>query len=188
MTHVIGTISPPADLGNASNCPSGAIRSASKPLRSPAYAARRRFSRGRGPGRSRRPRSEAGAETEPTAWPAILGCAETSRPLVAGRKLRQGFRHFGADRIVAAETLGEPIGLRSGELRRRWRRWREAQIRPSPGLRRSQPEGDRAGLRRPSGRGPRRCRRPIASARSRRRRLRSPCWRPATGWREPASP
>ena len=89
--------------------------------------------------------SEASEETERTVWPVILGYAETSRLLVAWCELREGFRHFRTDRIVAAEILKEPVGLRPGELRRRWQRWREEQIRSSPGLRRSQPKGDRSG-------------------------------------------
>ena len=74
-------------------------------------------------------RSEAGEETERIVWPVILGYAETSRLLVAWCELRQGFRHFRTDRIVEAETLDEAIGLRAGELRRRWRLWREATAR-----------------------------------------------------------
>ena len=70
-------------------------------------------------------RSEAGEETERSVWPVILGYAETSRMLVAWCELRQGFRHFRTDRMVEVETLDESIGLRPGELRRRWRRWRE---------------------------------------------------------------
>ena len=70
-------------------------------------------------------RSEADEETERTVWPVILGYAETTRMLVAWCELRQGFRHFRTDRIVEAETLDESIGLRHGELRRRWQRWRE---------------------------------------------------------------
>jgi predicted DNA-binding transcriptional regulator YafY len=70
-------------------------------------------------------RSEAGQETERTVWPVILGYAETTRMLVAWCELRQGFRHFRTDRMVAVETLDENIGLRHGELRRRWQRWRE---------------------------------------------------------------
>jgi predicted DNA-binding transcriptional regulator YafY len=70
-------------------------------------------------------RSDAGEETERTVWPVILGYAETTRMLVAWCELRQGFRHFRTDRIVEAETLDESIGLRHGELRRRWQRWRE---------------------------------------------------------------
>ena len=69
--------------------------------------------------------SEAGEETERTVWPVILGYAETTRMLVAWCELRQGFRHFRTDRMIEAETLDESIGLRHGELRRRWERWRE---------------------------------------------------------------
>jgi predicted DNA-binding transcriptional regulator YafY len=74
-------------------------------------------------------RSEAGEETERTVWPVILGYAETSRLLVAWCELRQGFRHFRADRIIEAETLDASVGLSPGELRRRWRLWREANAR-----------------------------------------------------------
>jgi predicted DNA-binding transcriptional regulator YafY len=65
-------------------------------------------------------------------WPVIVGYAEASRLLVAWCELRQGFRHFRTDRMLAVDILDEPIGLRSGELRRRWQRWREEQARPSP--------------------------------------------------------
>ena len=75
-------------------------------------------------------RSEAGEETERTVWPVILGYAETTRMLIAWCELRQGFRHFRTDRMVAVETLDEIIGLRHGELRRRWERWREMNVRP----------------------------------------------------------
>jgi predicted DNA-binding transcriptional regulator YafY len=76
-------------------------------------------------------RSEAGEETERIVWPVILGYAETSRLLVAWCELRQGFRHFRTERMIEAETLDEAVGLRPGELRRRWRRWREATARLS---------------------------------------------------------
>ena len=69
--------------------------------------------------------SVAGEETERKVWPVILGYAETSRLLVAWCELRQGFRHFRTDRMIEAETLDEVIGLRHGELRRRWEHWRE---------------------------------------------------------------
>ena len=70
-------------------------------------------------------RSEAGEETERTVRPVILGYAETTRLLVAWCELRQGFRHFRTDRMIEAEALNESFGLRTGELRRRWQRWRE---------------------------------------------------------------
>ncbi|THF54486.1 helix-turn-helix transcriptional regulator [Ollibium composti] len=74
-------------------------------------------------------RSEVGEETQRTVWPVILGYAETSRLLVAWCELRQNFRHFRTDRIVEAEMLDETNGLRQGELRLRWQRWREANAR-----------------------------------------------------------
>jgi predicted DNA-binding transcriptional regulator YafY len=74
-------------------------------------------------------RSEAGEETERTVWPVILGYAETSRLLVAWCELRRSFRHFRTDRMIEAEMLDEIIGLRQGELRRRWQRWRETNVR-----------------------------------------------------------
>lgn len=79
--------------------------------------------------------SEASEDTDRTVWPVILGYAETSSLLVAWCELRQGFRHFRTDRIAAVEMLDEQIGLRPGELRRRWQRWREEQVRLAPDLR-----------------------------------------------------
>jgi len=90
-------------------------------------------------------RSETGHETDRTVWPVILGYAEASRMLIAWCELRAGFRHFRTDRIFEIEVLQESIGLRQGELRRRWQRWREQQIPSSPDGRRPQPEGDRGG-------------------------------------------
>lgn len=77
-------------------------------------------------------RSEAGEETARTVWPVVLGYAETGCVLIAWCELRQGFRHFRTDRMGAAEVLDVAIGLRSGELRRRWQRWRAAEIGSPP--------------------------------------------------------
>lgn len=87
-------------------------------------------------------RSQAGEATERTVWPVILGYAEASRLLVAWCELRQDFRHFRTDRIIEATVLDQPHGLRAGELRRRWQRWRAVQRggtdagrrRPAPGV------------------------------------------------------
>ena len=49
-------------------------------------------------------------ESERTIWPVIIGYAETVRLLAAWCELRQDFRHFRTDRIVAAEFLDEPHG------------------------------------------------------------------------------
>ena len=74
-------------------------------------------------------RSEAGEDTERTVWPVVLGYAETGRVLIAWCELRQSFRHFRTDRMGEAEVLDVAIDLRSGELYRRWREWRAAELR-----------------------------------------------------------
>ncbi|MBZ9851790.1 YafY family transcriptional regulator [Mesorhizobium sp. CA14] len=74
-------------------------------------------------------RDLSGQTTERVVWPVTLGYAETSRLLIAWCELRQGFRHFRCERIRSADIMKEPIGLRSGELRRRWQSWRADQLR-----------------------------------------------------------
>jgi predicted DNA-binding transcriptional regulator YafY len=74
-------------------------------------------------------RDEQSRETERTIWPTIIGYAETVRLLAAWCELRQDFRHFRTDRVVAAEFLGESYGCRPGELRARWQRFMEAERR-----------------------------------------------------------
>jgi predicted DNA-binding transcriptional regulator YafY len=73
-------------------------------------------------------RSESGEVTARKVWPVILGYSEATRMLVAWCELREGFRHFRTDRMEAAAILDERVGLRRGELRRRWRRWRETEL------------------------------------------------------------
>ncbi|NTA40275.1 helix-turn-helix transcriptional regulator [Agrobacterium salinitolerans] len=73
-------------------------------------------------------RSEIGDETDRTVWPVILGYDETHRIIVAWCELRQGFRHLRTDRMIEAEVLADRIGLRRGELRREWNRWRVQQL------------------------------------------------------------
>jgi len=70
-------------------------------------------------------RSESGELTERTVWPVILGYSEATRMIVAWCELRQGFRHFRTDRLIAAEAMDATNGLRAGELRRRWEKWRK---------------------------------------------------------------
>jgi predicted DNA-binding transcriptional regulator YafY len=67
-------------------------------------------------------RNEQSRESERTIWPTIIGYAETARLLAAWCELRQDFRHFRTDRIVAAEFLQERYGCRPDELRARWRK------------------------------------------------------------------
>ena len=38
-------------------------------------------------------------------------------------EMRQDFRHFRTDRVVAAEFLDEHYGCRVSDLRNRWKRW-----------------------------------------------------------------
>lgn len=73
-------------------------------------------------------RSEVSQETTRLVWPVILGYSETSRLLVAWCELRQNFRHFRTDRMTKVEVSEEVIGMRRGELRRRWYSWREKQL------------------------------------------------------------
>lgn len=77
-------------------------------------------------------RAASGEETRRTVWPVILGYAESYRMLIAWCELRQDFRHFRTDRIISADMLDEPHGLRKGELRRRWERWRATRLAASP--------------------------------------------------------
>ena len=67
-------------------------------------------------------RDQHGEDSERTIWPVIIGYAETVRLLAAWCELRQDFRHFRTDRIVAAEFLDERHGARPGELMNRWKR------------------------------------------------------------------
>ena len=73
-------------------------------------------------------RAKSGEKTERIVWPVTLGYADTKRVLIAWCELRQLFRHFRTDRMIAVELLDQPIGLRRGELRRRWQAWRAAEL------------------------------------------------------------
>lgn len=68
-------------------------------------------------------RNQQAEDSQRTIWPVIIGYAETVRLLAAWCELRQDFRHFRTDRIVAAEFLDEYHGSRPGELRTRWKRY-----------------------------------------------------------------
>jgi predicted DNA-binding transcriptional regulator YafY len=66
-------------------------------------------------------------DTERTVWPVIIGYAETVRVLAAWCELRQAFRHFRSDRILAVEFLDENYGCRPSVLRTRWKRQMESE-------------------------------------------------------------
>ena len=57
----------------------------------------------------------------------IIGYADAVRLIAAWCELRQGFRHFRTDRVLAAEFLDETHGSRPGDLRNRWKRHWEAE-------------------------------------------------------------
>ncbi len=73
-------------------------------------------------------RSGAGEETERIVWPVVLGYAEAHCLLVAWCEMKQAFRHFRTDRMLDATVLEEAIGMRRGDLRQRWMRWREMKL------------------------------------------------------------
>jgi predicted DNA-binding transcriptional regulator YafY len=67
-------------------------------------------------------RDEQGRQTSRVIWPVIVGYMENTRMLAAWCELRQDFRHFRADRVVAAAFLPDMCGMRPGILRQRWKR------------------------------------------------------------------
>jgi predicted DNA-binding transcriptional regulator YafY len=74
-------------------------------------------------------RDERDEVSKRTIWPVIIGYAETARLLAAWCELRQDFRHFRTDRIVAAEFLDDRHGARAGDLMNRWKRHMEKEQR-----------------------------------------------------------
>jgi len=67
-------------------------------------------------------RDEQGRESERIVWPITVGYMETVRHLIAWCELRQDFRSFRTDRVVAAGFLDERYPERPGALRAKWRR------------------------------------------------------------------
>jgi predicted DNA-binding transcriptional regulator YafY/glutathione S-transferase len=62
-----------------------------------------------------------GTRTERIIWPTALGFCESTRILVAWCELRQGFRHFRADRIETAQVLDARLPRRRKALEKQWR-------------------------------------------------------------------
>jgi predicted DNA-binding transcriptional regulator YafY len=65
-------------------------------------------------------RTEDGKASDRTVWPALIGYHDSARVLIAWCELRDGFRSFRLDRIVAAEVLDTRYPDRPGQLRARW--------------------------------------------------------------------
>lgn len=67
-------------------------------------------------------RDEKGRTSSRVVWPVTLAFFETTRLLVAWCELRQDFRHFRADRIVAADLLADRLPRPRRLLVRDWRK------------------------------------------------------------------
>ena len=65
-------------------------------------------------------RAQDGKASDRTVWPALIGYHDSARVLIAWCELRDGFRSFRLDRIVAAEVLDMRYPARPGQLRARW--------------------------------------------------------------------
>jgi predicted DNA-binding transcriptional regulator YafY len=66
-------------------------------------------------------RDGAGAQTRRTIWPIALGFFERLRVVVAWCEVRQGFRHFRTDRIIALTPVTERYPRRRQVLLKEWR-------------------------------------------------------------------
>ena len=64
---------------------------------------------------------EAGTSTERVIWPIALAFMEKARVLAAWCELREGFRHFRADRIGALTPLRLRYPTRRAALVKKWR-------------------------------------------------------------------
>ncbi len=62
-----------------------------------------------------------GAVTERTIWPFGVGYFDEARVVMAWCELRQGFRHFRADRIASCQTLEARYPLGRRRLLKDWR-------------------------------------------------------------------
>jgi predicted DNA-binding transcriptional regulator YafY len=62
-----------------------------------------------------------GAKTERTIWPFGVGYFEEARVVMAWCELRQGFRHFRADRMASCRTLEARYPLSRHRLLKDWR-------------------------------------------------------------------
>ncbi len=56
-----------------------------------------------------------------TVWPFVLGFFERSRVVAAWCEMRQGYRHFRTDRIVAVKLTSERYPRRRHALVKEWR-------------------------------------------------------------------
>ena len=75
---------------------------------------------------------EHGAETERIVWPFVVAYLDDVRLIAAWCELRQDFRRFRTDRVVAAEVLEDRYPERAAVLRARWLKQMHESHRASP--------------------------------------------------------
>src|SRR6516162_9275634 len=91
-------------------------------------------------------RDEQGRESERKVWPVTVGYMETVRHLIAWCELRQDFRSFRTDRVIAAGFLDERYPERPSALRAKWRRMLDRSPSPSPEAENSTARDDGLGV------------------------------------------
>ncbi|MEL6688840.1 MAG: YafY family protein [Pseudomonadota bacterium] len=62
----------------------------------------------------------SGAETQRAIWPLLLGYRDAGRIIAAWCELREGFRYFRTERVVAGHVLAEKIPRRRDLLKAEW--------------------------------------------------------------------
>jgi predicted DNA-binding transcriptional regulator YafY len=67
-------------------------------------------------------RDEEGRETARVIWPIAVSYWESVRVIVGWCELRNGFRHFRTDRVVAAEFLEQRYPTQRARLRTAWKK------------------------------------------------------------------
>ena len=92
-----------------------------------------------------------GHTSERTIWPILIGYTDDTRMIAAWCELRQDFRHFRTDRIVAVTVRDERFPTPIATLRRRWEaHMREQRACVKNALQPGAPANDRAGQDRPA--------------------------------------
>lgn len=76
-------------------------------------------------------KTDAGAVTERTIWPIMLGFVQSRRFLAGWCELRTDFRLFRVDRITTTEFLDERYAKNRRQLVKEWRTQEDARRRPS---------------------------------------------------------
>lgn len=70
---------------------------------------------------------DIGQSSERVVWPLMIGYRDAGRIVAAWCELRQSFRYFRTERIVAARVLDEKIPRRMDQLKADWRKAMDAE-------------------------------------------------------------